>query len=56
MDLVALRVALLVTEHSDYWVAEQMVEHCMVMVHGESWAVGGQVGWKNVLGGRKYLQ
>ena len=55
-NLVALQIALVVTEHSDCWVAEQMEEHCMVMAHGESWAAGGQADWKVTLVGRKYSQ
>ena len=55
-DSKALRVALVAMEHSDYWVAEQMVEHCMVTVHAESWVVGGQADWKMTVEGCKYWQ
>ena len=33
-----------------------MVEHCMVMVHGGSWAAGGQADWKIMVVERKYSQ
>ncbi len=53
---MALRVALVVMVHSDYWAEGQTVEHCMVTVHAESKAVGGLADWKTALEGRKYLQ
>lgn len=55
-DLNALRLELAAMGHSDYWVAEQMVERCMMMVRGESWAVDEQADWKMTVEGRKCLQ